>query len=81
MTQNNYFRVSYVKAIDVWLLTCLVFVFAAFLEFALVNVLARLEARRQRKKGVKAKVSDTESDEEELGPLPPRTITVSRRWV
>ncbi|KAK6185564.1 hypothetical protein SNE40_007769 [Patella caerulea] len=40
-------RVSYIKAIDVWMSMCLVFVFAALLEFAYVNVQARVEKRRR----------------------------------
>lgn len=38
-------RVSYIKGIDVWMSMCLVFNFAAFLEFALVNVISRKYAR------------------------------------
>ena len=34
-------RVSYTKAIDIWMATCLVFVFAALIEFAIANVLNR----------------------------------------
>ncbi|XP_059140106.1 glycine receptor subunit alpha-2-like [Physella acuta] len=37
-------RVSYTKAIDVWMSTCLVFVVAALVEFAVVNVLSRKDA-------------------------------------
>ncbi|KAK3099545.1 hypothetical protein FSP39_006057 [Pinctada imbricata] len=39
-------RVSYIKAIDIWMATCLFFVFAALIEFAYVNVLSRVEQRR-----------------------------------
>ncbi|XP_052795372.1 glycine receptor subunit alpha-2-like [Mya arenaria] len=47
--------VSYVKAIDVWMFVCLVFVFAALLEFAYVNVLGRA------KEGTETEENETES--------------------
>lgn len=38
-------RVSYVKGIDVWMSICSIFVFAALVEFAVVNVLSRSQKR------------------------------------
>ncbi|KAL3880086.1 hypothetical protein ACJMK2_032355 [Sinanodonta woodiana] len=44
-------RVSYTKAIDIWMSTCLIFVFFALIEFAMVNFLTRMDMN----KGVKIK--------------------------
>ncbi|XP_077990378.1 glycine receptor subunit alpha-4-like isoform X2 [Glandiceps talaboti] len=40
-------KVAYAKAIDIWMAACLVFVFAALVEFALVNYLNALGNDRQ----------------------------------
>lgn len=53
-------KVSYVKAIDVWMAMCLLFVFAALVEFAYVNVLARVERRRQASMSDVRKVKDSD---------------------
>ena len=51
-------RVSYVNAMDVWLATCLVFVFAALLEYSVANVMARWEDQALKATYIKgAKVS------------------------
>ncbi len=40
-------KVSYIKAIDVWMSTCLIFVFAGLLEFALVNIVSRSKKKEK----------------------------------
>ncbi|XP_052078743.1 glycine receptor subunit alpha-2-like [Mytilus californianus] len=40
-------EVSYIKAIDIWMSVCMLFVFAALLEYALVNVYDRKQKRRE----------------------------------
>ena len=39
-------HVSYTKAIDIWMSTCLMFVFFALIEFAVANVLTRKDTNK-----------------------------------
>ncbi|XP_078126382.1 glycine receptor subunit alpha-3 isoform X2 [Sander vitreus] len=62
-------KVSYVKAIDIWMAVCLLFVFSALLEYAAVNFVSRqhkelLRFRRQHK--TKSKSSGAAVDPQEL---------------
>ncbi|NXO19654.1 GLRA3 protein, partial [Cisticola juncidis] len=57
-------KVSYVKAIDIWMAVCLLFVFSALLEYAAVNFVSRQhkELLRFRRKRKKSKVEVTDDD-------------------
>ena len=43
-------RVSYIKAIDVWMAVCLVFVFSALIEYSAVNVLYRKTKSKDKRR-------------------------------
>ena len=62
-SRSNTMRVSYLKAIDVWYSSCMLFVFSALIEFAFVNASSRREKKAlERAKKFDDVVSNSHSD-------------------
>ncbi|KAK2141333.1 hypothetical protein LSH36_1118g00025 [Paralvinella palmiformis] len=65
-SRSNSMRVSYPKAIDVWYASCMLFVFGALLEYALINVMSRSHQPRVRTEPDKGRNADRINSETHL---------------
>ncbi|XP_053400592.1 glycine receptor subunit alpha-2-like [Mercenaria mercenaria] len=74
-------QVSYVKAIDVWMFTCLLFVFMALVEYSYVNVVTRKRTKallQQRKQLELQPLTGDQNTEENGQVFPTHKVTLLR---
>ncbi|KAI6191605.1 Cation transporter family protein [Aphelenchoides bicaudatus] len=62
---RNLPRVSYIKALDVWVLVCLLFVFASLIELAIVGIIANQAEKPIRIKAPSSMFSSVDDSENE----------------
>ncbi|KAL8612909.1 hypothetical protein ACOMHN_034986 [Nucella lapillus] len=79
-------RVPYTKSIDVWMSICLIFVFAAYMQYAFVTVLSRRHRKAQSLSRssdtyslADSKTSSTETVSQEIATLYSRTLRKGSR--
>ncbi|XP_077988573.1 glycine receptor subunit alpha-2-like [Glandiceps talaboti] len=75
--RENFAKVSYITAIDIWMSTCFIFVMGAIVEFSIVNFLHHLSARHSntqrsislkgKKKTTKDGVANSDNDTSSFG--------------